>query len=226
MKHRPTVCFINPNSTVSMTDTCRRTFDRIGLGSCSIFEFVTNEKGPAAIQGARDGEFATEAMLKLAEGLPDRYSAFVVGCFDDTGIERLLDKVRRPVIGIGQAAYHWASLLSQRFVVLTTLDVSVPVIRESIQRQGFESQCIEVVASGIPVLELERQPDEALDILDDLIRANVDSHGEDVALILGCAGMTELHQELSSRWASLNIVDPVASGLRLSSVLCQEVKLR
>ena len=67
MKHRPTVCFINPNSTVSMTDTCRRTFDRIGLGSCSIFEFVTNEKGPAAIQGARDGEFATEAMLKLAE---------------------------------------------------------------------------------------------------------------------------------------------------------------
>ena len=38
--------------------------------------------------------------------------------------------------------------------------------------------------------------------------------------------MTELHQELSSRWARLNIIDPVASGLRLSSVLCQGVRLR
>jgi allantoin racemase len=111
-------------------------------------------------------------------------------------------------------------------VVLTTLDVSVPVIRESIQRQGFDSQCIDVIASGIPVLEIEQQPYEALSVLDDLIRANVNSHGEDVALILGCAGMTELHQELSSRWAHLNIIDPVASGLRLSSVLCQEVRLQ
>ena len=141
MKYLPTVCFINPNSTVSMTDTCRHTLDRIDLGSYPIFEFVTNDQGPAAIQGARDGEFATEAMLELAEELPDHYGTFVVGCFDDTGVEQLLDKVRRPVIGIGQAAYHWASLLSQRFVVLTTLDVSVPVIRESIQRQGPALGC-------------------------------------------------------------------------------------
>ncbi|HAN80298.1 MAG TPA: HyuE hydantoin racemase, partial [Gammaproteobacteria bacterium] len=176
MKSLSTVCFINPNSTVSMTDTCRHTFDRIGLGSSPKFEFVTNDKGPAAIQGARDGEVATEAMLELAARLPDHYGAFVVGCFDDTGVERLLDKVKRPVIGIGQAAYHWASLLSQRFVVLTTLEVSVPVIRESIRRQGFDSQCIDVIASGIPVLELERQPRDALNILDDLVGANVDSH--------------------------------------------------
>ena len=70
-------------------------------------------------------------------------------------------------------------------MVLTTLDVSVPVIKESIQRQGFDSQCIDVLASGIPVLEIEQHPKEALSVLDDLIRANVNSHGEDVALILG-----------------------------------------
>ena len=44
------------------------------------------------------------------KNLPDYYGTFVVGCFDDTGVWDLLDKVRRPVIGIGQAAYHWASL--------------------------------------------------------------------------------------------------------------------
>ena len=109
-------------------------------------------------------------------------------------------------------------------MVLTTLDVSVPVIRESIQRQGFDSQCIDVMQWYTGTRD--RAAYEALSVLDDLIRANVNSHGEDVALILGCAGMTELHQELSSRWAHLNIIDPVASGLRLSSVLCQKVRLQ
>ena len=143
-----------------------------------------------------------------------------MGCFDDTGVWDLINQVGRPVIGIGQAAYHWASLRSQRFVVLTTLAVSVPVIRESIQRQGFESCCLDVVASGIPVLELERDPEESLRILNKCIRAMVDKHGENIAIILGCAGMTDLYSELASEWDRSTIIDPVAAGLRLSSVLC------
>ena len=150
------------------------------------------------------------------------YAAFVVGCFDDTGVWELVEQVGRPVIGIGQAAYHWASLRSQRFVVLTTLQVSVPVIMESIQRQGFESHCLDVLASGIPVLELEKNPGESLKILNDCIRDIVDTHGENIAIILGCAGMTDLYSELNSEWEELTIIDPVAAGLRLSSVLCLE----
>lgn len=216
----PVVCFINPNSTESMTSTCRDTLDRMGVMGETRFEFITNRGAPEAIQGAEDGELATEAMLSLVSQLPDTYAVFVVGCFDDTGVWDLIDQVGRPVIGIGQAAYHWASLRSQRFVVLTTLSVSVPVIRESIQRQGFESRCLDVVASGIPVLELERNPGESLRILNDRIRDIADKYGENVAVILGCAGMTDLYADLASQWESLTIIDPVAAGLRLSSVLC------
>jgi allantoin racemase len=129
MMNYPVVCFINPNSTESMTNICRETLDRIAVTGETRFEFITNHGAPEAIQGAEDGELATEAMLSLVSQLPDAYDAFVVGCFDDTGVWDLIDQVRRPVIGIGQAAYHWASLRSQRFVVLTTLAVSVPVIR-------------------------------------------------------------------------------------------------
>jgi len=169
-----------------MTNTCRETLDRIAVTGETRFEFITNHGAPEAIQGAEDGELATEAMLSLVSQLPDAYDAFVVG----------------------------------RFVVLTTLAVSVPVIRESIQRQGFESYCLDVVASGIPVLELERNPEESLMILNDCIRNIVDKHGENVAIILGCAGMTDLYTDLVDWWDSLTIIDPVAAGLRLSSVLC------
>ena len=36
----------------------------------------------------------------------------------------------KPIIGIGQAAYHLASLTSTKFNILTTLAVSVPVIEK------------------------------------------------------------------------------------------------
>ena len=216
----PIICFINPNSTESMTNTCRDTLDRITVAGNARFEFITSQAAPEAIQGAKDGELATEAMLSLVAQLPEAYAAFVVGCFDDTGVWDLIDQVGRPVIGIGQAAYHWASLRSQRFVVLTTLAVSVPVIKESIQRQGFESHCLDVLASGIPVLELERNPEASLRILNHCIQNIVDRQGENVAIILGCAGMTDLYADLVNQWDSLTIIDPVAAGLRLSSVLC------
>lgn len=216
----PVICFINPNSTESMTNICRDTFDRVAMTSETTFEFITNRGAPEAIQGAEDGELATEAMLSLVANFTGDYAAYVVGCFDDTGVWDLIDQVGRPVIGIGQAAYHWVSLRSQRFVVLTTLAVSIPVIRESIQRQGFESCCLDVIASGIPVLELERSPEESLVILNDCVRNIVDRHSENIAIILGCAGMTNLYSELASEWDRLTIIDPVAAGLRLSSVLC------
>jgi len=70
------------------------------------------------------------------------------------------------------------------------------------------------------VLELERNPGESLRILNDRIRDIADQYGENVAIILGCAGMTNLYADLASQWDSLTIIDPVASGLRLSSALC------
>ena len=39
----------------------------------------------------------------------------------------------------------------------------------------------------------------------------------DVAIILGCAGMTDLYTDLAGQWDSLTIIDPVAAGLRLSA---------
>ena len=66
----PVICFINPNSTESMTNTCRDTLDRITVAAETRFEFITNRGAPEAIQGAEDGDLATKAMLSLVSELP------------------------------------------------------------------------------------------------------------------------------------------------------------
>ena len=36
----------------------------------------------------------------------------------------------KPVLGIGQSAYYIASMLSETFGVITTLDISVPILKK------------------------------------------------------------------------------------------------
>ena len=62
---------------------------------------------------------------------------------------------RLPVVGIGEAAFHMASLIAGKFSVVTTLSRSVPAIEHNLVRYGLASRCARVRASDVPVLELE-----------------------------------------------------------------------
>ncbi len=82
-------------------------------------------------------------------------SACVIACFDDTGLDAARCVGDMPVIGIGEAAFHIASLVAGKFSVVTTLSRSVPAIEHNLVRYGLASRCAKVRASDVPVLELE-----------------------------------------------------------------------
>ena len=195
---------INPNSTPSMTAAIASGIDRC-LGSNGACIGVTNDGAPAAIQGPEDGSLAVPGVLRaIREQAADGY---VIACFDDTGLDEARSIALGPTIGIGQAAYHVARLLRPRFAVVTTLAVSVPIIEENIERMGFGPLCAGVRASGVPVLALESDPEEALEKISSQI-AQIEETETDCAIVLGCAGMGILKDDLAARHHSL-ILDPV-----------------
>ena len=102
-------------------------------------EAITNHQAPPAIQGPKDGEVALPAVLKII--LKAIFDAYVIACFDDTGLAEARTVTKKPVIGIGQASFHFSSIVSRTFSVLTTLAASVPVIANNIKAQEFASIC-------------------------------------------------------------------------------------
>ena len=66
-----------------------------------------------------------------------------------------------PVVGIGEAAFHMASLLAHRFAVVTTLARSIGVIETNLLRYGLDRRCARVRASDVAVLELEDPASDA-----------------------------------------------------------------
>ena len=204
---------INPNATVGMTEGIV-TAARVAAPGIDILG-LTNTRGPAAIEGPEDGEAAVPGLLDLlpvarAQGA----DAILIACFDDTGLAEARAVAGCPVLGIGQASYVMAQLLGQKFSVVTSLPVSIPVIEGNIRASGFSGLCASVRASGLPVLTIDEGAPNTIDRIVEEIEA---ARREDDAgcVVLGCAGMAPLRPALSAR-TTIHLIDGVAASTHLA----------
>ncbi len=206
---------VNPNTTASMTVKIGAAARGVAAQGTQIVA-VNPEDGPPSIEGYYDEVFAVPGMIgeMLRAGPVD---ATIIACFDDTGLDAARSFSANPVIGIGEAAFHLASLVAGKFSVVTTLSRSVPAIEHNLVRYGLASRCARVRASDVPVLELERPGSPARGrIAREIDRAIEDDKAE--AIVLGCAGMADLAAE-RARTHGLPVIDGVVAAVKLAESL-------
>lgn len=210
---KPRIALLNPNATEQMTDDMVASAQSAVGSAASVIGF-TNFGGPASIQGPEDAELCLNGLFKLFDrACSENVDAVIVGCFDDTGLTALRARNVVPVIGLGEAGCIMGSLAAPHFAVVTTLDVSVPVIRQNIEAMGLSHRCATVDASGVPVLEVSAGPTSVTRVAEAIEQA-VAVH-RNVSIVLGCGGMTVLAPQLS-RIGGIKIIDPVRAAAHLS----------
>ena len=211
------ILVVNPNTTVSVTATIRRAAERAAASGTRIIA-VNPPTGPESIEGFYDDALAVPGLLaEIAKGEAQGVAAHVIGCFDDTGLDAARALACAPVVGIGEAAFHAASFVASRFAVVTTLARSVPAIEANLVRYGLVARCARVRASDVPVLALEQRRTDALQRIEAQISAAKSDDGAD-AVVLGCAGMADLADELAARHG-LPVIDGVAAAVALAETL-------
>ncbi|TYO62014.1 aspartate/glutamate racemase family protein [Bradyrhizobium hipponense] len=208
---------VNPNTTASMTAKIAAAARATALPG-TVIDARQPTMGPVSIEGYYDEAFAVPGMLGcIREADRDGADAHIIACFDDTGLEAARTAAKAPVIGIGEAAFHMASLIAARFAVVTTLSVSIVPIEHNLRKYGLAERCARVRAAEVPVLALEERNVEALGKISAEIAAAIrDDRAE--AIVLGCAGMADLAAELAGKHG-LPVVDGVAAAVTLSEGL-------
>ena len=211
------ILVINPNTTPSMTAAIGRAAARVA-GPGTRIVAVNPETGPASIEGYYDEALSMPGLLaEIARGEARGVAGHVIACFDDTGLDAARALAQAPVVGIGEAAFHLASLVAGRFSVVTTLGRSVPALEHNLARYGLATRCARVRASEVPVLALERREADACKRIDaEIEAAKREDRAE--AIVLGCAGMVDLAAELAVRHA-LPVVDGVTAATLLVETL-------
>jgi allantoin racemase len=208
---------VNPNTTATMTQAIAAAA-RAALPAGVEIVATEPDFGPASIEGYYDGAFAVPGLLaRIVEAERSGVDAHVIACFDDTGLDAARSAARAPVIGIGEAAYHAASMVGLRFSVVTTLSRSIPVIEDNLSRYGLAKRCARVRASEIPVLDLE---DEAAGAEQRIGQEIADALAQDGAdcIVLGCAGMADLARRFSQRF-QVPVIDGVAAAAVFATAL-------
>jgi allantoin racemase len=213
------ILVVNPNTTAAMTDTIRRAAEAVVSPGTRITA-VNPDTGPESIEGYYDDALAVPGLLReIARGEGRGVAAHVIACFDDTGLDAARALARAPVVGIGEAGFHVASLIAGRFSVVTTLARSISGIEANLARYGLAARCGRVRASEVPVLDLDKREPEACARIDaEIVAARRDDRAE--AVVLGCAGMAAFAAELSARHR-LPVIDGVAAAVALAEGLAR-----
>ncbi|MFZ1663432.1 MAG: aspartate/glutamate racemase family protein [Paracoccaceae bacterium] len=209
------ILVLNPNTTASMTEKIGAAARRVASPGTEIVA-RNPAVGPASIEGFYDEAMCLPGMLEVIRTTPD-VDGVVIACFDDTGLDAARCLTDKPVVGIGEAAYHMASMISNKFSVITTLGRSVPALEHNLHKYGLSARCARVRSSEVAVLELEEQGSDATNrISDEIAVAMAEDRAE--AIVLGCAGMTDLTEFLSARHGL-----PVLDGVVCALTLCESL---
>jgi allantoin racemase len=212
-----TLHVVNPNASAAMTEAIAAAARGAAPPGVAI-RASGNPDGPPSIEGHVDGALAVPGLLRrLAEAEAAGVSAHVVACFDDTGLDAARSVAARPVVGIGEAAAHVATLLGERFGVVTSMPAALPVLRANLGRYGLAARCASLRAAGVPVLEIDARSEAALAAIRREARAAVETDGAEV-LVLGCAGMAWLAERLSDE-TGVPVVEGIAAGVGLAATL-------
>lgn len=205
------ILVINPNTTASMTRKIGKAAADAAAPGTEVLA-VNPDFGPESIEGYFDEVFSVPGLLAEIGKAPG-IDAYVIACFDDTGLDAARCATDAPVVGIGEAAFHMASLIAGRFGVVTTLARSVPAIEHNLTRYGLAARCAGVRASDVAVLELEEPGSQAVKRISSEIEQSVRVDRAE-AVVLGCAGMADLAADLTKRHG-VPVLDGVACAVKL-----------
>ncbi len=210
---------INPNTSTEMTLQIGKSAKKVALPTTEI-NAVCPEHGPKSIECAFDEAIAGAALMDIiARGESNHVDAHIIACFGDPALDAARELATAPVIGIAEAAFQLASQVAHKFGVVTTMSRTLPASEHLLIRYGYQHRCSGVRATDIPVLELESLAEDAYRLLLTECHAAITQDGAE-AIVLGCAGMSNLVAALSQD-LPVPIIDGVSAAVKLAESLHQ-----
>eukprot|EP01062_Namystynia_karyoxenos_P034490 TRINITY_DN25285_c0_g1_i2.p1 TRINITY_DN25285_c0_g1~~TRINITY_DN25285_c0_g1_i2.p1 ORF type:complete len:280 (+),score=76.90 TRINITY_DN25285_c0_g1_i2:67-840(+) len=219
---RPALLCFNPNTSADFTQKLRQAVG--GAAGGVRVDCAQPDSGPASIEGVFDEGLSMAPSLSALLRLRPGYDGVVVACFSD---HPLTDAAREvlacPVVGIFESACLTATLLGHTFSIVTTNARWRPLLANGAARLGYAGRLASVRTTDLPVLALEGGGAAGVrsKICEESARAVAEDGAE--VIVLGCAGMVGLKEEVSAAVGpGVPVVDPVSSGVELCAGLVRQ----
>lgn len=160
---------------------------------------VDVSEGPASIESAYEEALCVPATIDLIMKCErEGFDAAIIGCFGDPGLEAARELVTMPIIGPCESSLLLAAGLGHKYSILTVFDSMVAGQELLAYKAGVLQKLASVRATGIPVLDLMKDPVRTKAKLIEVAENCVKQDRAD-ALLFGCMTMSflDLADEIS-----------------------------
>ncbi|HWT33402.1 MAG TPA: aspartate/glutamate racemase family protein [Microbacterium sp.] len=206
----------NVNTTETMTDGIAEAARAVASAGTEIIP-ITPDFGAESCEGNFESYLAAIAVMDAVVRYEGEYDAVIQAGYGEHGREGLQELLTVPVVDITEAAASTAMYLGRSYSVVTTLDRTVPLIEDRLILGGLHDRCASVRSSGMSVLELESEPERAIDAIVAEAQLAVDVDRAEV-IVLGCGGMAELKDRVVER-CGVPVVDGVQAAVAVAEGL-------
>jgi len=116
--------------------------------------------GPASIESAYEEALCVPATIDLIMNCErEGFDAAIIGCFGDPGLEAARELTTMPVVGPCESSLLLAAGLGHKFSILTIFDSMIAGQEMLAHKAGVRAKLASVRATGIPVLDLMKDPE-------------------------------------------------------------------
>ncbi|MGO3986475.1 aspartate/glutamate racemase family protein [Pseudomonas sp. SAS7] len=210
------ILIANVNTTEAITEAITQQARAVAAPGTEIVG-LTPWFGAESVEGNFESYLAAIAVMDRVLAYEGPYDAVIQAGYGEHGREGLQELLNVPVVDITDAAASTAMYLGHAYSVVTTLDRTVPLIEDRLKLSGLYDRCASVRASGLAVLELEADPQRAVQaIVEQAERAVHDDKAE--VICLGCGGMAGLDEQIRQR-TGVPVVDGVSAAVTIAESL-------
>lgn len=210
------ILLANVNTTASMTEAMARNAAAVAAAGTEVVP-ITPAFGPASVEGNYESHLAAIAVMETIRAYESPFDAVIQAGYGEHGREGLQELLDVPVVDITEAAASTALFLGRCYSVVTTLDRTVPLIEDRLKLAGLDARCASVRASGLGVLDLERDPEAAVAAIVEACVQAVERDRAEV-ICLGCGGMADLRTRVGER-TGVPVVDGVTAAVTQAEAL-------
>ncbi len=188
------------------------------VGSGTTVEARPTGKGPRSIESMWEEYLSIPGLMEAVVELEQEgFDAVVSGCFGDPGIDGARELVSIPVLGTGATSMVVAANIGHRFSIVTVLENVVRPLENLALLTGVGPKLASVRQIGIPVLELNSDPEATFSRLIDVSRDVIEQDRADV-LVLGCGTLSFRAAELQDA-VGVPVINPLQVTLKMAELL-------
>lgn len=210
------ILVVNVNTTETMTAAIGEAAQAAASAGTEIIP-LTPYFGAESCEGNLESYLAAMAVMDRVVHYEGDYDAVIQAGYGEHGREGLQELLEVPVVDITEAAASTAQFLGHKYSVVTTLDRTVPLIEDRLALAGLDRRLASVRSSGMAVLELEAEPERAIEAIVRECEVAVTVDKAEV-ICLGCGGMADLEAQVKER-TGVPVVDGVAAAVTIAEGL-------